>query len=98
MAETNSTDTDRVKWFITDSGVPQLRVPAGWKIAFEPMDDDSQCEEMRPYLFETASGTFFVALFRRLANGYEAIQSSGPPMDSTRHGIRVVAEYCGTMK
>lgn len=90
--------SERVKWFTIDSDMPHLAAWAGWKLAFDPIEDDSTCKEMRPYLFETASSSFFVGQFRRLANGYEAIPYSGPPMDSTRHGIRVVAEYCGSMK
>lgn len=95
MATANSTDTRA--WFIADSDIPQLRAWAGWKLAFKAVEDDRNCIAGDPYLFETASGSFFVGEFRRLTNGYEAVPYGRNPLDGAIRGARVLGEYCGAI-
>lgn len=86
------------KWFIAEIDMPRLRIKRGWRVAINPIVDDSGCQEGDTYLFRTSAGAFFLGDFRRLAAGYEAIPDSGPPLDTNRHGIVVVGQFHGAMK
>lgn len=86
------------KWFVAEVDMPLRRIKRGWRIAVDPIADASNCRDGETYLFKTAVGAYFLGDFRRMATGYEAIPDSGPPMDSVRHGITVVAEFAGAMK
>lgn len=86
------------KWFISETDMPRLRIKRGWRVAINPITDDSGCHDGDTYLFRTSSGAFFLGDFRRMASGYEAIPDGGPPLDTERHGIIVVGEFHGAMK
>lgn len=87
-----------VKWFRSEDDMPRLRIKRGWQVAISPITDASTCRDGETYAFSTPGGSFFLGDFRRLADGYEAIPDSGPPLDTERHGIKVVGEYCGSVK
>lgn len=87
-----------VKWFRAEDDMPRLRIKRGWQVAISPITDASTCRDGETYAFSTPGGSFFLGDFRRLADGYEAIPDSGPPLDTARHGICVVGEYGGSMK
>lgn len=86
------------KWFICEAALPRFRIKRGWRVAVDPLTDASICQDGETYLFKTVGGSYFLGDFRRLADGYEAIPDSGPPLDTARHGITVVAEFAGAMK
>lgn len=88
----------RFKWFVADADMPRLRIRHGWRVAIEPVWDDSKCQDGDTCLFRTSGGAFFLGDFRRIAGGYEAIPDSGLPLDTSRHGIKVVGEFHGAMR
>lgn len=96
--ETTDAASPLFKWFIVDSDMPRLRIRRGWRVAVEPVLNDSQCSDGDTCLFRSASGSFFLADFRRLSGGFEAIPDSGPPLDSLRHGITVSGIIHGQIK
>lgn len=96
--ETTDAASPLFKWFIVDSDMPRLRIRRGWRVAVEPVTNDAACSDGDTCLFRSASGVFFIADFRRLAGGFEAIPDSGPPLDSSRHGITVAGIICGQLK
>lgn len=79
------------KWVEVDLDMPRFMISRGDLILVTPVTDDKLCKDLKQYVFRTVSGAHILAQFRRLANGYEAIPDSGPPIDSERHGVRVVA-------
>lgn len=96
--DTSDAASSKSKWFIADTDMPRLRIKRGWRVLVSPVDDDSMCQDGDTCLFRTSGGAFFLGDFRRMATGYEALPDSGPPLDTERHGITVVADFHGAMK
>lgn len=86
------------KWVVVERDHPRFGIRAGYKIAVEPMLEGHTFCDNELYLFKTLSGQFFLAEYRTLAVGFEAIPDNGPPLESARHGIEVVAIHKGTWK
>lgn len=86
------------KWVVVERDHPRFGIRAGYKVAVEPMLEGHAFRDNELYLFKTLSGQFFLAEYRTLAVGFEAVPDSGPPMESARHGIEVVAIHKGTWK
>ena len=99
-AETNLPVTegvsDRAKWAAAFTDQPRFGIRQGYKLLFDPVDDPRTCRDGRLYLFESATGSHFVGEFRHMTMGaYEAVGDNSAPMDTIKHGIRVVAELVG---
>lgn len=91
--------SSRCKWAIVETDLPRFGIKRGYKVAITPLDDDRCCIDGELYLFETRSGSLILAEFRRLATGaFEAIPDTGLPVDSDRHGIKVIGQHMGTWK
>lgn len=86
------------KWVVVERDHPRFGIRAGYKVALEPELDGHTFLDNELYLFKTLSGQFFLAEYRTLAVGFEAIPDSGPPLESARHGIEVAAIHKGTWK
>lgn len=86
------------KWVVVEREHPRFGIRAGYKVALEPLLDGHAFIDNELYLFKTLGGKFFLAEYRTLASGFEAIPDSGPPLESARHGIEVVAIHKGTWK
>tara|TARA_R100000365_G_C2742928_1_gene71623 strand:+ start:347 stop:1117 length:771 start_codon:yes stop_codon:yes gene_type:complete len=86
-------------WAIAEADHPRFGIKRGRKLLFAPVSDPKSCEEDAVHLFVTAAGNLILGQFRRLAgDDYEAIPDSGPPMDTDRHGIKVLAEMIAIHK
>lgn len=89
------------KWVtVTDDHI-RFGIRKGNKVAIEPLLDGVHIPvENEVYLFRSvASGKFFLAEYRSLASGaFEAIPSTGHPLDSIRHGLEIVGIHKGTWK
>lgn len=91
--------SSRAKWATAPVSMPRFGVRAGYRMLFDTISSPTECQDGDVYLFETAGGTLLLGEFRRLTQGnYEAIPESGPPLDTLRHGIRVLAELVGIYK
>lgn len=86
------------KWVVVERDHSRFGLRAGYKVALEPDLDGHEFRDNELYLFKTLGGKFFLAEYRTLASGFEAIPDSGPPLESARHGIEVVAIHKGTWK
>ncbi len=86
------------KWYIVDTDMPRFRIKRGNKVAVARLDSPDTCSDGDLYLFKTAAGLFFLGEFRRLLVGYEAIPDNGLPLDSERHGVKVVGEWWSTTR
>lgn len=86
------------KWVVVERDHPRFGLRAGYKVALEPQLEGHTCRDNELYLFKTMNGQFFLAEYRTLAVGFEAIPDSGPPLESVRHGIEVAAIHKGTWK
>ena len=79
-------------WAEAEADQPRFGIKRGRKLLFAPVLGVSECEENEVHLFMMPSGVLVLGELRRLAgDGYEAIPDSGPPLDSERHGIKVIA-------
>ena len=86
------------KWVVVERDHPRFGLRAGYKIALEPGLAGHDFRDNELYLFKTLNGQFFLAEYRTLASGFEAVPDNGPPLESTRHGIEVAAIHKGTWK
>lgn len=86
------------KWYIVDTDMPRFRIKRGNKVAIARLDSADGCADGDLNLFMTASGAYFLGEFRRLLVGYEAIPDTGLPLDSERHGVKVVGEWWSTSR
>lgn len=86
------------KWVVVEREHPRFGIRAGYKVALEPLLEGHAFVDNELYLFKTLNGQFFLAEYRTLAVGFEAIPDSGPPLESVRHGIEVAAIHKGTWK
>lgn len=84
--------SSKAKWFIVESAMPRFRITQGDRLLICPIADDRECRDGKLYVFQTLSGEFVLAEFRRLVGGYEAIPDSGSPLESGKHGIKVVGK------
>lgn len=86
-------------WAIAEADHPRFGIKRGRKLLFAPVSNPKACEEDAVHLFKTLGGTLFLGQFRRLAgDDFEAVPDSGPPLDSARHGIAVLAEMIAIHK
>ena len=86
-------------WAIAEADHPRLGIKRGRKLLFAPVSNPKACEEDAVHLFRTLGGSLILGQFRRLAGeDFEAIPDSGPPLDSARHGITVLAEMIAIHK
>jgi transcriptional regulator with XRE-family HTH domain len=84
--------SDYCKWARVDRDLPSFRIRRGYLLAFDPVKTSLDCIDGELYLFKAFSGELFIAEFRRLAgHAYEALLDNGPPLDSERHGIVIIA-------
>jgi len=86
------------KWVVVERDHPRFGLRAGYKVALESDLAGHDFRDNELYLFKTLNGQFFLAEYRTLAIGFEAIPDSGPPLESVRHGIEVAAIHKGTWK
>ena len=86
------------KWYIVETDMPRFRIKRGHKVAIARLDSSGACNDGDLYLFQTAAGVYFLGEFRRLVEGFEAIPDSGLPLDSVRHGVKLVGEWWSTSK
>lgn len=88
--------TGNCKWTRVVSDHPRLRIMRDDLIALEPLASTSLAVDGKVHLFKGMDGRFFLAEFRKLADGgYEAVPDSGLPLDNKRHGVVVVARKRG---
>jgi len=86
------------KWATAPGACPRFGIRAGYRLLFDHVIPE-QCIDGDVYLFEGVSGALFLGEFRHLTSGhYEMIPDSGPPMDTHRHRIKVIAELLGIYK
>jgi len=86
------------KWATSPNSYPRFGIRSGYRLLFDRITK-SECIDGDIYLFETVSGSLFLGEYRRLTAGhFEAVPDAGPPMDSQRHGIKLVAELIGIYK
>ena len=78
-------------WAVAEADHPRFRIKRGYKLLFSPVESASDCFDSEIYLFQTLTGALVLGEFRHLTSGYEAIPDSGSPLDSERHGIKVIA-------
>ena len=78
-------------WAVAEADHPRFRIKRGYKLLFSPVENEADCFDSEIYLFQTLTGLLVLGEFRRMTSGYEAIPDSGAPLDSERHGIKVVA-------
>ena len=78
-------------WAVAEADHPRFRIKRGYKLLFSPVESEADCFDSEIYLFQTLTGLLVLGEFRRMTSGYEAIPDSGAPLDSERHGIKVVA-------
>lgn len=86
------------KWYVVDADMPRFRIKRGNKVAIARIESADNCADGDLNLFVTASGAYFLGEFRRLLVGYEAIPDTGLPLDSERHGVKVVGEWWSTSR
>lgn len=94
--------SSKCKWYVVEEDMPRFRVKRGYRIAVDPVPPNlnlDSCEDGDTFLFRLTSGKFILAEFRRLAaDGFEAIPDNGLPLDSHRHGVKLVGKHLGTWK
>lgn len=86
------------KWFVVDEGIPAFRIKKGYKIALDPVLDGHSFVNDDIYLFSDVDGMMFLAEYRKVANGFEAVLASGKTLESGKHGLSILAIHRGTWK
>ena len=86
------------KWFVVDEGMPAFRIKKGYKIALDPVLDGHVFVNDDIYLFSDVDGGLFLAEYRKVANGFEAVLASGKTLESEKHGLSIVAIQRGLWK
>lgn len=89
----------KFKWVVAEENMPSLNIKQGRLVGLDPIKNGEMLDDDEIYLFQNEKKRLFLAKYRALADGsFEAIPDSGPPYDSTKHGLVVLASlaYVGT--
>lgn len=86
------------KWIVVDKDFPRFGIRSGNKIAVQILGQGLTPPEGEVYIYKNISGVFFLGEHRHTADGFEAVLDNGTVLDSTKHGITVIALHKGTWK